>query len=721
MRQLYLLRGNVASGKSTWLREQGFTPYTLCADVIRVQIESPVLKVDGKYGISQKNDKKVWALLFDMLEARMERGELVFIDAVHSKTSSFSPYRKLAQEYRYRIFGIDFTDISMEECKHRNRTRDEYKYVPEAVLDNLDSRLRTQAPPSYVTMLDRQKFQQVFKYSASDFNEYQKIYVIGDIHGCMEPLEKLLIEGLKDDTMHIFVGDFIDRGIQNAEVVKFLLGIYAKPNVILLEGNHERWLRYWADGQIAKIRSNEFLFKTMPQLDQGDLDKKEVRQLCRKLSQVAYFVYQDKYVLVTHAGISRMPNNLSYIATEQFIKGVGKYEEMKEVADAWEKYSPEDHIQIAGHRNVGEEPCQVNSKYYNLEGKVEEGGRLRNIIFTPGVTSILEIPNTIFRPKQIKVETTLNPDSFVEDLRNNRFVRERQFENISSFNFTPQVFFKGIWNGMTIKARGLFVNTKTNEVVARSYNKFFNIGEKDFTKLENLKFEYPVQVYVKYNGFLGMLGYDSESDSLLFCSKSSLGGPYADLFERTFREVYPNLSLDAIKYELSSSNTSLVFEVIHPDEDPHIIKYHTKAAILLDIVRRTLDYEKLPFDEMKYFAELFKIWKKVPHEVISSHTEFLTWYKEVSERVDPHTEGFVLEDSSGFMVKLKLPYYHFWRYMRTVKDAVKARRQINLSSLTTPEANEFYSWLKDKDSTELEKDIITLRDEYYDEKGLNDG
>ena len=39
------------------------------------------------------------------------------------------------------------------------------------------------------------------------------------------------------------------------------------------------------------------------------------------------------------------------------------------------------------------------------------------------------------------------------------------------------------------------------------------------------------------------------------------------------------------------------------------------------------------------------------------------------------TEGFVIEDSSGFRFKVKLEYYRFWKNVRTVKgnpDAVNA-------------------------------------------------
>ena len=79
-------------------------------------------------------------------------------------------------------------------------------------------------------------------------SKYEKIVHIGDIHGCYTALMEYFKNGLNDNYMYIFIGDYIDRGIENVEVVKFLIEISKKPNVLLLEGNHERWLWIYALG-----------------------------------------------------------------------------------------------------------------------------------------------------------------------------------------------------------------------------------------------------------------------------------------------------------------------------------------------------------------------------------------------------------------------------------------------------------------------------------------
>lgn len=74
-----------------------------------------------------------------------------------------------------------------------------------------------------------------------DLSEYRTIHHIGDIHGCNTVLQKYLSENgdIRDDEFYIFCGDYIDRGIENVEVLKYLISIMNRNNVLLLEGNHE--------------------------------------------------------------------------------------------------------------------------------------------------------------------------------------------------------------------------------------------------------------------------------------------------------------------------------------------------------------------------------------------------------------------------------------------------------------------------------------------------
>ena len=71
----------------------------------------------------------------------------------------------------------------------------------------------------------------------------QKTYVIGDIHGCHKPLNKLLDAIAPDMAVDriIFLGDYIDRGPDSNLVIDTILDLCSQsPNVITLMGNHEQ-------------------------------------------------------------------------------------------------------------------------------------------------------------------------------------------------------------------------------------------------------------------------------------------------------------------------------------------------------------------------------------------------------------------------------------------------------------------------------------------------
>lgn len=141
----------------------------------------------------------------------------------------------------------------------------------------------------------------------------------------------------------------------------------------------------------------------------------------------------------------------------------------------------------------------------------------------------IEIKNEVYKLPEILTEVETEEKSIadvVRELWRNPFVEEKAFGVTSSFNYTEKAFFDSVWDEQTVKARGLFIDTKREKVVARSYEKFFNTNEQPETKLDMLqyKMQFPVTAYVKENGFLEIISYNEETDDLLIASKSSLEG-----------------------------------------------------------------------------------------------------------------------------------------------------------------------------------------------------
>lgn len=390
MRKLVLMRGAPGCGKSTWIRNVGWEEYTISSDVIRLLVQSPVMDHEaGQLTISQQNDRVVWDLLFDMLEKRMERGEFCVVDACHSKAQDFAKYKKLIEKYRYRLYCIDFSHVPLELCKKQNKMRPKYKFVPELAIENIYARFRNQEVPGYCKVINHTDLETVnstfTEFAPVDVNKYENVVVIGDVHGCFNPLEKwFLAHPFSDRTLYIFVGDYIDRGIENDKVIEWLLQNYYKENVILLEGNHEKWLQEYARGDydeelaagiIDKCKSKEFFFNTSKQLEK--FNKKDLRNLCRKFIALSYFTFRDKKYLVSHSGVGFVPDNLVAISAETFVRN---NDYRSNVDEQFERHLKDDNIiQIHGHRNPFNVAIDRYPHSINLCDDIEHGGNLRII------------------------------------------------------------------------------------------------------------------------------------------------------------------------------------------------------------------------------------------------------------------------------------------------------------------------------------------------------
>lgn len=713
MRTLFLMRGLPGSGKSTWLNENNYSDYTLSSDHFRKLLKAPELTLDGRLAISQSETKASWGMLTDILEKRMANGDLTFVDATHIKTKDLSTYKALADKYRYEVYIVDFTAVSVEQSILQNlKRRGTPAYVPEEVIHSMHENLTTEVIPSWIKVITPDEVTNILTYSIVDLSSWKKIHHIGDLQSCYKVLEEYLNGALKEDEFYIFVGDYFDRGEEHAEVLRFLLEVVHLPNVVLIEGNHEIHAWNWANNTPAK--SNEFNEFTKPALDKAGFDKKVVRQALRQLKEVFIYQYNDIKILVTHAGLGVFPDigNLKKISSNNFIKGSGAY---TDDVDGLFNVNEAHHYQVHGHRNSSELPV-INNRSINLEGKVEFGGHLRVVTLDENGFTAHEILNRVVRVEKKKEEVQ---GDFVDKLRSNPYVQEKDNGNgISSFNFTRKAFYDKIWNEQTIQARGLFVHTESREIVARSYNKFFNVNELESTRIPNLveTLKFPVMAYVKENGFLGIVGYDKRRDELVIASKSTVSSDFAgwlkDILEATGK-------MDRIK-ETVRQGVSLVFEVIDPVNDPHIIKYTKAKVVLLDVIKNQIEFDKFTASGVQGVADFIGVECKQTHAIIRDRKEFLEWYTAVTHKDfklfnGEDTEGFVLEDTAGFMFKVKLDFYSFWKYMRGVKDRVAKKSRVDTSRLNESGVH-FYEWLKAQSEEIHALDIISLRELYLKEK-----
>ncbi|WP_024622428.1 RNA ligase [Metaclostridioides mangenotii] len=723
MRAMLLFRGSPACGKSTMIDKLNLKDYTLSADEIRLLLQSPTMTVEGDYSISQDNEKTVWRILMDALEARMKRGEFVVIDATNSKTSDMQKYKALSDTYRYRIYLIDMTNIPIDIVKERNINRlPKYKVVPEYAIDNMYARFSSQNIPSGIKVLDNdnEDYIKQMSFNTIDFSHYNKIHHIGDVHGCYTVLKKYMDESYNEEDLYIFTGDYTDRGIENKETLNYLFDLSSKSNIIFLEGNHEIHLRNWANDIYSELPAT---FKaTLPEIEGGQVSKKEARKFCRKLRQFAYYNYGDKVTMVTHGGVPKIIENTLFMPTVDMIRGVGKYEDSLAVDLAFETNMPSNYYQIHGHRNIEDLPVRCTNRCFNLEGGVEMGGHLRIVTLDKKGFETIEIQNDVFSAGEAIDANNLEvvtQEMMFNLMQDNSLVAEKKSKKypISAFNFKNAVFKGRLWDSQTIKARGLFFNNETKEIIMRSYDKFFNIKERENTKLHNLKrsMEFPVNEYLKYNGFLGLQSVFE--DELIYASKSSLESEHAKWFKQIFEDSTTDEQRGYIKNLIKEHKSTFIYEVIDPINDPHIIKYDKPFVVLIAVVKNEVEFNQLSYDD------LIKIGKETNLKVKERTCTINNW-SELYERINTtneenykhngleHIEGYVYEGKNSFMTKSKLHYYKQWKLLRGVSQTFMKYNHISYTgALNNPETNLFYGWLRNQPKEEIVgKDIITLRE-----------
>ncbi|MDD5558708.1 metallophosphoesterase family protein [Candidatus Methylomirabilis sp.] len=74
------------------------------------------------------------------------------------------------------------------------------------------------------------------------------IYVIGDIHGCLEPLRRLIAQlRLSEADELVFLGDYVDRGPDSKGVIDYLLTLRGRYTFLM--GNHERMFLDFLQGK----------------------------------------------------------------------------------------------------------------------------------------------------------------------------------------------------------------------------------------------------------------------------------------------------------------------------------------------------------------------------------------------------------------------------------------------------------------------------------------
>lgn len=274
-----------------------------------------------------------------------------------------------------------------------------------------------------------------------------------------------------------------------------------------------------------------------------------------------------------------------------------------------------------------------------------------------------------------------NGTNLLNEMASNDLVRVKEsgVPGVVACNFTRKAFYKGAWDEQTVRARGLFLDKSTGAVVARGYDKFFNIGQSGApATIRDLATEaareardnecYNVTMRKKHNGFLAIVAVINGNLTVL--SKSGITA-YSREAERILRAQIGDAGCERLRRILADNNMSATFECISK-RDPHMVYYRDDKMIFLDFIHNSEHYDPTPFDAA------FTVIRAVDPSMPVAESKILAYWwmwendtdlaniiTRMAEKASrEHAEGYVISYGDGRMAKIKTRWYTRAKWLR---------------------------------------------------------
>jgi RNA ligase len=200
---------------------------------------------------------------------------------------------------------------------------------------------------------------------------------------------------------------------------------------------------------------------------------------------------------------------------------------------------------------------------------------------------------------------------------------------IAIYNYSREVQYEGKWDDITKMCRGLVLDGDGN-VIAKSFNKFFNMEEHSSDEIPNESFE----VFEKMDGSLGILfWYEGKwvfATKGSFTSDQSIKG----------RELLSKYDVNPLP-----KGYTILFEVIYP-ENRIVCDYGDNESLVVLSMISNANGVELDYSSLKQICDVtgFPLVKRY---------DGITDYKTLKSIIDKDQEGFVLRFRSGFRMKIK--------------------------------------------------------------------
>ena len=473
--------------------------------------------------------------------------------------------------------------------------------------------------------------------------KYSKFLLIGDVHGCYDELQELIdeqyhLKNIDSTTAIIFLGDLVDKGPKIKETLKLFNSLKESlKNVYTILGNHEDKLKRYLRGNNVSITHG--LDKTIEQLHLEDIQSKYAQELLLQLESLPYTIKLSSNDYVVHGGINplrsieKQSKHLTlYIRTFN----LKTLEYSNDEDPFWfELYDLKRENIYFGH-NYNEE-FQVKENVFSLDGYCVYGRELRAM-----VVDIKANKRDFFRVQAKRKyceseaeESTQHILQPYEKLVSEGYLRKSETKDVVLYNYTQKTTFESYWNSHTVKARGLIFNKKTQEIVARPFVKFFNLGENEETQLKNLPLKFKYESYEKVDGSLGIVYWFNNSWNV--ATRGSLNSEQAIEGQEILKE-----------YDVSylNKNYTYLVEIVYP-QNKIIVDYKDKRELVLLGANCVLEDVELSYDE------LMDVSLKTTMPCVRRYEYTIDEMIRLQKTLSKDEEGFVVRFENGLRVKIK--------------------------------------------------------------------
>ena len=268
----------------------------------------------------------------------------------------------------------------------------------------------------------------------------------------------------------------------------------------------------------------------------------------------------------------------------------------------------------------------------------------------------------------------------LEELRKReKYIHEQKHYdlNLIIWNYNNPCQFDGAWDEYSTQTRGLITDSEGN-IIARPFKKFFNIGEKEDTKIEKLPLEIP-EITEKIDGSLGIQYY--VGDRVFLSTRGSFNSEQA-IFGTKFMERFK-------KSDFKEGFTYL-YEIIYP-KNRIVVDYKGKKECVLLAVIETETGKEIDFRE-----EAKRLGLNCAKRVNSTIEKLI----ELLPSLTSDEEGFVAKYNNGLRIKMKgNEYIRLHRLITrfstiSIWDCLRNNQKIEEFLSGVPD--EFYEWVKNK-------------------------